>query len=367
MLISVKTATDLLTNCVARPPATVMALVSEIAIFPLIAIWLAVGNGSTFLRRRIQGKTPAANELRDIGSVFKDAMVDNPGRLLGIGAIYAFDNLVYFFAQSNVGAVTYTVLAQTKIFFTVGVLRWRNMLGKLATAQLAGLVLLFAGANLVALKDVATGVAATSGNRLLGISCLLFGQAITSAANVAYERRSAPRSSKRPTAVGLCRAPPCLSWLTRVVSVLPDPCCSLRRACRLREPGCDVWVRNVQLTGAITLWLAVSSAVRASIILLSGGVPPSPHSLLQAFCKPWVWLVVCLKAATAVLIALTIKAGGNVLYAISKPWPVVFATLATCVALGRVPSLGFIGGILCSIAGITLYYVGKPKVASETE
>ena len=56
------------------------------------------------------------------------------------------------------------------------------------------------------------------------------------------------------------------------------------------------------------------------------------------------------------LIALTIKAGGNVLYAISKPWPVVFATLVTCVTLGSVPSLGFLAGAMLSVGGIALYY-----------
>ena len=87
-----------------------------------------------------------------------------------------------------------------------------------------------------------------------------------------------------------------------------------------------------------------------------GGVPPSPRVLLEAFRAPWVWLVVTLKAATAVLIALTIKAGGNVLYAISKPWPVVFATLVTCIALGKVPSIGLLAGVGLSVAGIGLYY-----------
>ena len=66
--------------------------------------------------------------------------------------------------------------------------------------------------------------------------------------------------------------------------------------------------------------------------------------------------MVLLKAASAVLIALTISAGGNVLYAISKPWPVVFATLTTCVVLGKVPSVGFLSGFALSVAGIALYY-----------
>ena len=261
-LVSVKTATDLVTNHVVRPPATAMALVAELSIFPLIVLWLAVGNGFKLLRRLGSSDDSASTPLRNIPAVFTDAAADRQGclDLLGIGAVYALDGLVYFYAHSNVGAVTYTVLAQTKIFFTVAALRLRGMLSQLSLAQFAGLV---------SLKDVATGVAATSGNRAVGITCLLIGQACTSLANVAYEKR-------------------------------------------LRSPGADLWVRNVQLTASISLWLAVSSAVRAALILASGGVPPPPGDLLAAFCAPWVWLVVALKAATAVLIALTISAGGNV-------------------------------------------------------
>ena len=47
------------------------------------------------------------------------------------------------------------------------------------------------------------------------------------------------------------------------------------------------------------------------------------------------------------------------LYAISKPWPVVIATLATCVTLGAVPSAGFLVGVAFSVLGITLYYAGQ--------
>ena len=271
-LVSVKTATDLVTNHVVRPPATAMALVAELSIFPLIVLWIAVGNGFKLLRRLGSSDDSASTPLRNIPAVFTAAAEDRQGclDLLGIGAVYALDGLVYFYAHSNVGAVTYTVLAQTKIFFTVAALRFRGMLPNLSLAQFAGLVALFFGATLVSLKDVATGVAATSGNRAVGITCLLLGQACTSLANVAYEKR-------------------------------------------LRSPGADLWVRNVQLTASISLWLAVSSAVRAALILASGGVPPPPSELLAAFCAPWVWLVVALKAVTAVLIALTISAGGNVL------------------------------------------------------
>ncbi|KAL1510712.1 hypothetical protein AB1Y20_007004 [Prymnesium parvum] len=306
-LVTVKTATDVLTNSVARPPATAMALVTELAVFPLIALWLLMGN---FLFR----------QEHDVRGVFRRALTERPLRLLGIGLIYALDSLFYFFAQSNLGAVTYTVLAQTKIFFTVAALRLRSMLGKLDPLQLVGLIFLFLGATLVAMRDVACGVAAGGGNRSLGIAGLLFAQACTATANVAYERS-------------------------------------------LREPGCDPWVRNVQLTGMITVWLVASSVIRTGAIIGSGGTPPSPSALLTAFRAPWVWLVLALKAATAVLIALTLKAGGNVLYAISKPWPVVFATLATCITLGRIPSAGFVLGVVFSIAGISLYYIGQSERA----
>lgn len=102
--------------------------------------------------------------------------------------MYALDSMFYYFAQSNIGAVTYTVLAQTKIFFTVAALRLRSMLGELDISQLVGLMFLFTGATLVAMRDVACGVAATGGNRGLGIVGLLFAQACTATANVAYEK-----------------------------------------------------------------------------------------------------------------------------------------------------------------------------------
>ena len=115
----------------------------------------------------------------------------------------------------------------------------------------------------------------------------------------------------------------------------------------------------MQLTSVITFWLLISSAVRTGAILAAGGTLPPTSETLAAFCAPYVWLVVTLKAATAVLISLTLKAGGNVLYAISKPWPVVIATLATCLIYGSIPSAGFLSGVLLSTMGILLYYAGK--------
>jgi len=103
----------------------------------------------------------------------------------------------------------------------------------------------------------------------------------------------------------------------------------------------------------------ISYAVRFAGVAAAGGVAQSPAALLAAFCAPWVWLVVMLKAMTAVLIALTLKAGGNVLYAISKPWPVVIATLATCLLYGAIPSAGFLGGVTLSVADIGLYYLAR--------
>ena len=52
------------------------------------------------------------------------------------------------------------------------------------------------------------------------------------------------------------------------------------------------------------------------------------------------------------------------LYAISKPWPVVIATLATCLVYGSIPSAGFLGGVMLSTMGILLYYAGKMAAAS---
>jgi len=120
-----------------------------------MVLLLTAGNALTMVRRWQQaarGEPAGGPPLCDVRDVFVRALRDQPGRLLGIGAVYALDGLIYFYAHSNIGAVTYTVLAQTKIFFTVAVLRMRGMLGKLTKAQLAGLFMLFVGANLVTLK-----------------------------------------------------------------------------------------------------------------------------------------------------------------------------------------------------------------------
>ena len=317
-LVTVKTLTDLMTNYVTRPPAISMALVTVLAIIPLTALWFSASNTAIRLRRRLRGADLADDSvLRSWRVTYREAWTDAPGRMNIIGFAYALDMMFYFFVQSNVGVVTYTVLAQTKIFFTIAVLRLRGMLGKLQPAQKLGLLSLFLGANLVALKDVATGVASTTAgaNRALGVGGLVLSQAIAALANVAYEKR-------------------------------------------LREPG-DVWVRNVQINFFILSWLVAFALVYAAGLLAAGGALPTAASLLAAFGAPWVWLVVTLKATSALLIAMTIKAGGNVLYSISKPWPVVLATLATCITLGQVPSIGFVAGIALSLSGIALYYMGK--------
>lgn len=70
-LVTVKTATDLLTNCVARPPADAMALATELAVFPLIAIWLLMGN-------------LAFGKRYDIVGVFQRAATERPWRLAGV-------------------------------------------------------------------------------------------------------------------------------------------------------------------------------------------------------------------------------------------------------------------------------------------
>ena len=75
-LVSVKTATDLVTNHVVRPPATAMALVAELSIFPLIVLWLAVGNGLKLLRRLGSSDDSASTPLRNIPAVFTDAAAE---------------------------------------------------------------------------------------------------------------------------------------------------------------------------------------------------------------------------------------------------------------------------------------------------
>ena len=112
-------------------------LVTELAVFPLIAIWLAAAN--LLMACGVWGRKGGTDRTPyNIRAVFSRAATDQPALLLGIGLVYALDSVFYFYAQSNLGAVTYTVLAQTKIFFTVAALRMRGMLGSAAGAQVYG-------------------------------------------------------------------------------------------------------------------------------------------------------------------------------------------------------------------------------------
>ena len=107
MLVSVKTFTDLLTNSVARPPATAMALVTELTIFPLTAIVLTACN--FVARMKQQGSSDGAADFKppfDLGGICKASVTEKPGRLMVIGLAYALYSVFLFLVKSNVGAVT---------------------------------------------------------------------------------------------------------------------------------------------------------------------------------------------------------------------------------------------------------------------
>lgn len=312
-LILIKSSTDIVTNYVARPPAAAMALAAELMVFPVIISWIMGRN----LQRRLKG-TAKREEFKEytVRKVFNQARKDDPMRLGVIGLVYALDNLVYFYALSNLGAATYCVLAQTKIFFTAFFLRLRGLARKFSRQQILGLTSLFCGAVMVSLRDVASGVAAAGGNKALGVLAVLIGQASSAYANVAYEE-------------------------------------SLKRG------NSNMWVRNVQLTAAISFWLLLSNMARHAFggaAMLDGA---GMAEIAEGFSRKGVQLVVLLKALSAIAIAATFKYGGNILYASSKPWPVMLAAVAAWLMTGAAPPALFVVGVLASVGGMFLYYSAK--------
>jgi len=92
--------------------------------FPITFVWLLGGNALNMFARSSPRPT-----RHDIPAIIREAVTDRPLSLMPLGFIWALDQLLYFFALSNLGAVTYTVLAQTKIFFTVAFLRSQGLVG----------------------------------------------------------------------------------------------------------------------------------------------------------------------------------------------------------------------------------------------
>jgi len=313
LLVSIKCAADLATSFVARPPAAATALVSELAAFPITFAVLLGANAFARLRRTIKQESGTDVLPHDFRAIAQEAISDRPFSLMPLGFIWAFDQLLYFFALSNLGVVTYTVLAQTKIFFTVAFLRQRGLVSKLSRLQKFSFVMLFVGATLVALREVPMGVVAKGGNRGLGAVAVLVGHVMTCWANVKFEAR-------------------------------------------LREPSGSPWARHLQVLFSISLALAMTGATQTAVNVLRGGHLPSMAATAVAFSKPGVWIVVALKAMSVVCIALTLRVGGNVLFAVSKPWPVILVTVVTCIARGALPPVQFVLGVVLSVAGIWTYY-----------
>ena len=113
--------------------------------------------------QRLRGG-PAA-ERRDIVGVFRDALTDRPSASARSAPCMPSTTSSTFSHNRTWARSRTRCSLRPRSFFTVAVLRMRNMLGEFRVGQKVGLGFLFLGAVLVALRDVATGVAATSGNR----------------------------------------------------------------------------------------------------------------------------------------------------------------------------------------------------------
>ena len=112
-----------------------MAVMSEIAKFPLIAIAIASFGGG-----------PSA-----VLPTFRAAFTSKPFSNAWIALCYTFNNLLYFDALSALSAVAYQVLSQSKTLFTAGLMYF--LVGKrLLVRQIVAIGMLIAGALLVQLQ-----------------------------------------------------------------------------------------------------------------------------------------------------------------------------------------------------------------------
>lgn len=83
-----------------------MAIMSEVAKFPLIALAIStIGGGA-----------------KEIGPVLSQSIRKKPFQNLWIALCYTFNNLLYFDALSALSAVAYQVLSQSKTLFTAGLM-----------------------------------------------------------------------------------------------------------------------------------------------------------------------------------------------------------------------------------------------------
>jgi len=285
-LILQKCVTDVLTNYTRKQTtysATSASLLSEVAKFPLLLVAVMVFGGG---RKRV---VPTV----------KDACTEQPFSLLGVSLCYSVQNILYFLALSHLSAESYQVLSQSKLLFTAMLMV--GLLGtRLRALQWTALSMLISGSLLVQLSEASRSVV-TGGNAYLGGLWAILGSLLSALPNVYYEKL-------------------------------------------LKAEGTDEWVRNLQMTFWIFLWILVSMVFEGKGLMVD----------LAGF-TPTVWLIIALKAFNCLLIPATLKYADNIMYSYAKPTSIVLTCAISSAVAGVLPAPRFVMGMVLVLGSIALY------------
>ena len=304
------------TNAACAPySGASVALVQELVKFPIIfaAVLLSRDGGA---RARL-GELRAV--LRQTGS--------RATLLLGVPALcYAWQNVLFFTALSNLAAPTYQVLSQTKTLFTAAFVV-ALLDRQLRKRQWAALVVLSAGIGLVNLSEAAgagagagaaLGAAAPGANFALGLFAVVVSSLLSAFANVYFEKI-------------------------------------------VKTTAPSLWTRQMQL-GVCTTGFAALEAARAGALAVGapGGARAALAPLLSGY-SPAVWAIVGLKALGGLLVAATVKYTDNILKNYATAVSILLTVSATSLWTATPPSVGFMTGTLAVLASVFMYSERKPK------
>jgi len=285
-LILQKCVTDVLTNLTRRETtysATSVALLSEVVKFPLLIVAVIVFGGG----------------VKRIMPTVKGTVTNKPFSLTWVSLCYSIQNVLYFLALSHLSAESYQVLSQSKLLFTAFLMM--GLLGtRLRANQWTALGMLLAGSLLVQLSEASRAVVA-GGNAYLGGLWAILGSLLSSLPNVYYEKI-------------------------------------------LKQKDTDEWVRNLQMTFWIFLWILVSMAFEGKGMALD----------LTGFSFN-VWVIIALKSLNCLLIPATLKYADNILYSYAKPTSIVLTCALSSAVSGMLPAPRFLMGMVLVLGSMTLY------------